>query len=192
MGKKNAVLVLAWLSLGASIIPVTLRLLDLLPPNVSPFIFWLLLIDGLIAGILALMAIVIIVSLLTDIVEDIAAQTGRRAEGLLFAFNGLLQKIVTGVGTFGAGLMLMLVGFPEQAIPGQVDPQILRNLVLLWLPIAVGLSVVTLIVLHFLDVSRERHEANLAKIDADAIPGDISGVTVTTGVRVAPEGKIRL
>ncbi|MCC6920056.1 MAG: MFS transporter [Alphaproteobacteria bacterium] len=191
-GKKNAMLGLAWISLGASIIPVTLRLLGLMPPNSSPVVFWILFIDNLVAGVLALMAVVIIVSLLSDIVEQIAAETGRRNEGLLFAFNGLLQKVVTGVGTFGAGLMLAFVGFPEQAIPGQIDPDIPRNLVLLWLPIAVSLSVITLVVLHFLDVSRARHEANLAKIDAAAIPGDLTGTLLTSGVRSAPEGELRL
>lgn len=191
-GKKNAVLGLAWLSLGASVVPPILRLLDLLPPNSSPVIFWLLLGDFLFAGVLALMAIVIVVSLLTDIVEDITAKTGRRTEGLLFAFNGLLQKIVTGIGTFGAGLMLMIVGFPEQAVPGQVDPDILRNLVLLWLPLAGALAIVQLVVLHFLDVSREKHEANLTMIAAAAVPGDVSGTTITSGVRILPEGKVRL
>lgn len=191
-GKKASMLGLAWLSLFASVIPVTLRLLGFMPPNSSPLVFWILFADGMVAGILALMAIVIIVSLLSDIVEQVAAETGRRSEGLLFAFNGLLQKCVSGVGTFGAGLMLTLVGFPDHAVPGQIDPEIPRNLVLMWLPIAVSLSVITLIVLQFLDVSRAQHEANLAKIEADAIPGDLSGTLNTvSGVRSAPEGPIR-
>ncbi len=161
-------------------------------PVPTLFFAWLIVGETLRAYELALMAIVIIVSLLSDIVEQIAAETGRRSEGLLFAFNGLLQKVVTGVGTFGAGLMLAFVGFPEHAVPGQINPDIPRNLVLLWLPIAVSLSVVTLVVLHRLDVTREQHEANLAKIDAAAIPGDLTGTLLTSGVRSVPEGEIRL
>jgi Na+/melibiose symporter-like transporter len=163
-GKRNAVLGLSWVSLFVSIIPVSLRLLDMLPPNSSPIVFWVLLIDGLIAGVLALMAVVIIVSLLADIVEDVAARTGRHTEGLLFAFNGILQKVVAGFGTFCAGLLLAFVGFPQQAEPGAVDPEILRNLVLIWLPVTVVLSVTTLVIISFLRVDREQHEANLSRI----------------------------
>jgi Na+/melibiose symporter-like transporter len=163
-GKRNAVLGLSWVSLFVSIIPVSLRLLDMLPPNSSPIVFWVLLIDGLIAGVLALMAVVIIVSLLADIVEDVAARTGRHTEGLLFAFNGILQKVVAGFGTFCAGLLLAFVGFPQQAEPGAVDPEILRNLVLIWLPVTVVLSVTTLVIISFLRVDREQHEANLRRI----------------------------
>jgi Na+/melibiose symporter-like transporter len=194
LGKKTAMQIVFWLMLFVSVIPILLRLLEVLPPNSSPLIFWILMVDSALAAMLGYMGIVIVVSLLTDVVEDNAAATGRRTEGLLFAFNGILQKASAGIGTFVAGYLLLYVDFPKAALPGQVDPSVLRNLALIYVPITFSLVAGSLMMLSFLKVSREKHEANLAKIESDAIPGDLVGtVPATQAVPIRPEsGDIRI
>lgn len=191
LGKKRAMITLFWMSLFLSVIPVTLRLLDVLPANGSPVVFAILVIDGMVTGILSLMAVVILVSLLTDVVEDNAAKTGRRTEGLLFAFNGVLQKSVSGVGTFLAGVLLTFVAFPQQAVPGQVDPQILRNLALIYLPVAVTLATCALAMLSLLRVDRAQHDENLRKLGeapaADAFANPVPVPSTNVGTLI-PEG----
>jgi GPH family glycoside/pentoside/hexuronide:cation symporter len=37
---------------------------------------------------------------------------------------------VTGIGTFAAGSLISAVGFPDNAVPGQVDPAVIERLML--------------------------------------------------------------
>jgi glycoside/pentoside/hexuronide:cation symporter, GPH family len=188
LGKKQAMIMVFWGYLFVAVIPISLRLLGVLPPNGDPLVFWVVLIDAVVAGALALMGIVIVVSMLTDIVEDNAAATGRRTEGLLFAFNGVLQKSTSGIGTFSAGLLLAFVQFPEVAVPGQVEESVLRSLALIYLPITFTLTAGAIVALSFLRVGRDRHEANLRKIENDpVIAGSTIALPSPTGVDIRPE-----
>ncbi|MGB6554841.1 MAG: MFS transporter, partial [Candidatus Binataceae bacterium] len=103
-------------------------------------------------------------------VEDIAVHTGQRSEGLLFAANGLLQKVVSGGGTFVSGLLLSYVHFPQNAVQGHVDPLILRHLVLIYVPITAACSAIAIAVLGFYRIDRASHQHNLEQLrDAGAI-----------------------
>jgi Na+/melibiose symporter-like transporter len=93
-----------------------------------------------------------------------------RSEGLLFAANGLLPKFTSGIGAFIAGLMLSAVHFPLSAAPGTVDPQILRHLACLSLPLGAGLSLLATGVLIFYRIDRSSHERSLEVLQAGAAP----------------------
>ena len=73
---------------------------------------------------------ILVGSMLADVVEDSELKTGHREEGLFFAGNLFMQKCVTGIGTFAAGGLISLVGFPQNAVPGQVDPVVIERLML--------------------------------------------------------------
>ena len=100
------------LSVFTGVIPVALRLMGLMPPNGSPLILPILAIDGFVAGTLALSGFIIVGSMVADVVEDSAVKTGVRAEGLLFAANGLLPKITGGLGGLVGNMMMEFVHFP--------------------------------------------------------------------------------
>jgi glycoside/pentoside/hexuronide:cation symporter, GPH family len=164
-GKKLAMIGVFFASLFASITPITMRLLELLPPNGTRALFMIVLIFTFIAATLGLTGFIIVSSMMADVVEDAAVSTGQRAEGLLFAANGLISKSVTGIGTFFAGLVLAWVSFPQHGIPGQVDPAIVRNLGLVFAPLVTTFSAMAIVVLMFYEIDRATHQRNIERLE---------------------------
>jgi GPH family glycoside/pentoside/hexuronide:cation symporter len=157
------------------VVPVALRLVGLMPPNGSPLVPLILTIDLFITAILAVIGFVIITSMIADVVEDAAVRTGVRAEGLLFAANGLVPKITMGLGGLVGALMLEFVRFPvgvEHGAIDVVDPVIMRNLALLSLPSGAVLNLFAVGVLMFYRIDRRAHEANLEALKHALVPSD--------------------
>ncbi len=164
LDKKRTMMTVFTLSIFAGVIPVSLRLLGLLPPNGSPVIPIVLGADLFVATALGISGFVIVGSMIADVVEDSAVKTGVRSEGLLFAANGLLPKITSGLGILVGNLMLEFVHFPPAAQGGRivaVDPAIMRHLALLSLPVGAVLNLIAVGVLIFYRIDRGSHEANL-------------------------------
>jgi len=160
-GKKPAVMAAYFLSLFVGIAPMSLRLLGVLPPNGSPIILPLLIVDAVIASTLVIVGLIILTSMMADIVEEVQAKTGHRSEGLLFSFNTLLKQVVTGVGAMGTGFLLQFVHFPANAVPGQVPAAVLDKLALLYLPITSVSSVIAISAISFFTIGRADHERNI-------------------------------
>jgi Na+/melibiose symporter-like transporter len=172
LDKKRTMMTVFTLSVFAGVIPVSLRLLGLLPPNGSWVIPVVLTVDLFVAAALALTGFVIVGSMVADVVEDAAVKTGVRAEGLLFAANGLLPKFTTALGILVGNMMLELVHFPAAAQGGRpvvVDPHIMRELALLQLPIGAVLNFIAIGVLIFYRIDRGTHEANLEALRLGAM-----------------------
>ncbi|HEX4098188.1 MAG TPA: MFS transporter [Caulobacteraceae bacterium] len=176
LDKKRTMISVFALSMFAGVIPVSLRLLGLLPPNGTPWIPVLLVGDLIIAGSLALTGAVLMGSMVADVVEDSAARIGVRSEGLLFAARGLLPKITVGVGGLIGNLMLEFVRFPAANETGKavtVAPAIMRNLALVSLPAGVVLNLIAISVLALYRIDRGTHEANLETLRlAAALAGE--------------------
>ncbi len=182
MGKKRAMITLFAISLVASVIPIPLRLIGLMPPNHSFALLAALIVDGIVRDTLGIMGFIIVSSMMADVVEDIAVHTGQRSEGLLFAANGLLQKCVSGVGTFVSGLLLAFVHFPQGAVQGHVDPLILRHLVLIYVPITAACSALAIAVLGFYKIDRASHQHNLEQLREVAALAEMSHEQELEGV----------
>jgi GPH family glycoside/pentoside/hexuronide:cation symporter len=161
LGKKRAMISLFTVSLATSWIPLGTWLLGLMPPQGSPITIAILFADVVVSASLGMMGFVIVSSMVADVVDDIAARSGRRAEGVLFAANGLVPKFTTGIGAFLAGLLVTLVKFPTHALPGSVDPHIVRQLALAYLPLSGVLSAGSIAVLGFYRIDRAAHQRNL-------------------------------
>ena len=165
-GKKAAMIGVFFASLFASVIPITLRLLGLMPANGTRALFTIVLVFTFVAATLGLTGFIIATSMMADVVEDAAVSTGQRSEGLLFAANGLIAKCVTGVGTFLSGLILAWISFPQHATPGQVNPAILHHLGVVFVPIVTIFSAIAIAVLLRYDIDRTRHQRNLAELES--------------------------
>jgi GPH family glycoside/pentoside/hexuronide:cation symporter len=164
LDKKRTMITVFVLSIFTGVIPVSLRLLGLAPPNGSPLIPIILAADLFVSGTLGLIGAVIVSSMIADVVEDSAVKTGVRAEGLLFAANGLVPKITGGVGSLVGNLMLELVRFPAAVQAGHadfVDPAVMRHLAIISLPIGAVLNLLSVAVLGFYRIDKGAHEANL-------------------------------
>jgi GPH family glycoside/pentoside/hexuronide:cation symporter len=164
LDKKRTMITVFTLSIFTGVVPVSLRLLGLAPLNGSPLIPIMLAADLFVSGTLGLIGFVIIGSMIADVVEDSAVKTGVRAEGLLFAANGLVPKITAGVGTLVGNFMLEFVHFPAAVQAGHVDfvdPAVMRELALISLPFGAVLNLLSVAVLVFYRIDKSTHEANL-------------------------------
>ena len=119
---------------------------------------------GVIAGGLTIGASVLMLSMIADVVEDSELKTGRRSEGLFFAGASLIQKAVTGLGLLASGMVLWLAHFPTDAVPGHVDPQIVRRFALIYTPAVIVLYTIAMAILSRFPITREAHNENLRRL----------------------------
>ena len=168
ISKRTGVLALLPMAAATASLPILLRLLGVLPPNASQIVFPVLLLAGAMAVFLGTAGAILMTSMIADVVEDSELRTGRRSEGLFFAAAAFINKAVSGVGVFASGLLLSIVHFPAHAVPGQVSPEVVRNLGLVYLPTVVVLYVASLACLLGYRITRAGHEESLRKLAAAA------------------------
>jgi Na+/melibiose symporter-like transporter len=145
-------------------VPIGLRLLGVMPPNSSPWVLRILILDAAATGLLSTMGFVIVTSMLADVVEAVQVQTGRRSEGVLFAADSLLRKITQSIGAAIPGFLLVYVHYPAGAKPGQVDPHVLTHLATIYLPLVTCLYLCSTSMLFLYRIDRRQHEDNLERI----------------------------
>jgi GPH family glycoside/pentoside/hexuronide:cation symporter len=144
------------------------RLINFFPENGSPFLLPLLFVFAAIGGGLAIGSSILLISMLADVVEDNELRTGRRSEGLFFAGSSFMQKAASGLGLFASGLLLEAAHFPAHAVPGHVDPAILRNFALIYLPTTALTYIAATALIGFYPITREGHAENLRRLAAEA------------------------
>ena len=149
--------------------PVSLRLLGLAPANGAPELLWLLYGEELISSTLLAMTLVMVFSLIADVVEDAEVKTGLRSEGLLMSANNMLRKMVSSSGVLVATTVLAFISFPAKAERGQVDPEVLRNLGLAYIPVVIFLYGVTVALVSAYSINRVKHAENLEQLRMRAV-----------------------
>ena len=164
LGKRMAAITMFFGAVIALLLPIGLRILGVMPENGTNLLFGILIIDFMANGAMAIMTGIMLQSMIADVVEDSEVKTGRRSEGLLFSADNLFKKIVSGVGVFVSGVLLAYVSFPQGAKPGQVDPDLLRNLALIYLPTIGGFYAVAITCLFLYRIDKTTHEENLRKL----------------------------
>ncbi len=164
LGKKHSALIIAGLAFLAAPLPIGLRLLDLFPVNGSDALFYTLLAFGTVEVTLIITASILISSMVADVVEESELATGRRSEGVFFAARSFAQKSVHGIGTFAATAILTVIDFPSDAKPGEVPPETLQNLGLIYVPLVMILYVAAFGFLTGYRISRQSHRDNLERL----------------------------
>jgi Na+/melibiose symporter-like transporter len=176
LGKRNACVLTAILSVTASTLPYLLKLGGMMPPPGSGALVAIIFVASLVSYAPAVGALLLYFSMIADVVEDSQLKTGRRSEGLFFAASSFIEKAVSGIGVFASSLLLGLVGFPAHAEPGHVDPSIVLRLVLIFVPLQTALYAVTVLLLTRYRISRDSHQDNLRKLaDAAAVIENTGG-----------------
>jgi Na+/melibiose symporter-like transporter len=163
-GKKPALIGLACASLVVALTPISLRLVGAMPANGSPWLIAILVLDNFLGVGLNAMVVIIVASMFADLAEDNAVKTGLRAEGLLFALNGLIPKISVGAGAFGGSALIAFVRFPAHAQQGMVAQSVLNALGLAYLPVAVVLSILSIAFIVFYRIDQVTHSRNIASL----------------------------
>jgi Na+/melibiose symporter-like transporter len=164
IGKRNAAILGYVLGALGELIPYFLRLGGLMPPDGDPWVFGIVAIGSFVNVASWAMTGTFLTAMVADIVEDSAVQTGRRAEGLLFAADSLFKKISGAGGPALAGLVLTLAAFPIGAKRGHVPQAALTHLMMIYLPTLIAIYTVSITALALYNISRESHAENLRRL----------------------------
>jgi len=137
--------------------PIYLRLLGIMPENGSPLIMPILFATYVVGYSFFIAAGIVIGSMLADIADLHASNTGKRQEGLFFAANSFAQKATFGLGTLFAGIGLDLIAFPKQVDVSMVCEQTIFNLGLIAGPLPFVIYLIAAYIATKYDLNKIRH-----------------------------------
>ncbi|MBL8773729.1 MAG: MFS transporter [Phenylobacterium sp.] len=160
-GKKRACMTLFFLGVGFMHAPMIGKLLGLLTLEASPQLLMLLGAFAFAAGVCTIGGFIIVSSMVADIVEDVQAATGDRAEGLLMTADSLPQRIVNSLAVAIPGLLLAWAGFPEKARPGPETLDSMMQVAWVYVPVMVLLSGLSIATWSFYRIDEAAHRRNL-------------------------------
>jgi Na+/melibiose symporter-like transporter len=165
LGKKHGAIAVGCMSLALSPIAILLRLSGVISTG-GDATFWIIFAQGQIDVVLTVCFQTLLVSMISDLVEQHEVKTGRRAEGVYFAANTFIQKMTSGLGLMAATLVLALAKFPAGALPADVSEASLQSLGWYYLPTLVGLRLAMIGAIVFYSIDRKAHQENLDKLGA--------------------------
>jgi Na+/melibiose symporter-like transporter len=166
LGKRRGTIACYIASLLNGMGPIVLRLLGLMPENGDAAVFNILTVTFFLQGLLYVMTAVMMNSMLSDVVEDVAVKSGQRSEGLLFSADQFFTKAVSGVGVLASSAFLTLISFPKHAKPGDLPEEMLQRLAALYVPTLSVLVLIVVCLLMLFQIDRHRHEENLRRLAA--------------------------
>ncbi|MCB1683463.1 MAG: MFS transporter [Pseudomonadales bacterium] len=170
-GKKRGAMGVGLIAFLGAPLPVFLRLIDVLPDNGSPFIFWFVLITGIIDVGLIICFQILYSSMTADLVEQAELRTGRRSEGVFFSSVTFVRKSVQGLGLMVASFVLALAEFPTGATVEQVTDETVWRLGAYYVPTILFLWMSMIAVISFYKLSEGEHQDNLEKLRSGAGSG---------------------
>lgn len=179
-GKKQSGIALAVVWLFTANLAQILKLVGLLPPDGSNALLIVVFCTTLVAWTLLIAVLILLISMITDVNEDNELRTGQRSEGLFAAASSFVNKVVSGVGIWVGSLLIAFVHFPKGAKPETIDPAIVRELVIINIPVQVVLIGIAIWLLSLYKIDRTVHEANLEKlVDASLLAAESDAVEST-------------
>jgi GPH family glycoside/pentoside/hexuronide:cation symporter len=146
--------------------PLALRLFGLLPPNGAPMLLPILLGAQMLHGVLGIASSIVSTSMISDVVEENQAQTGRRSEGLVLFSDRLMLKLSNALATILPGILLAIVAFPTGAKPATLDPAVMRHLAVIYIVLSLTLSFGAMLVWLTFRIDQAAHQRNLDAIAA--------------------------
>ena len=146
--------------------PIYLRLLGVLPENDSPLIMPILFATYVVGYSFFIAAGIVIGSMLADIADLHASNTGKRQEGLFFAANSFAQKATFGIGTLFAGIGLDLIAFPKQVDVSMVSEETIFNLGLIAGPLPFAIYLIAAYIATKYDLNKTRHTEVYVQLSA--------------------------
>ena len=162
--KPRTAAIASLLSLMFATAPYWLRLAGLFPATGGGTITIVILSLIALSITFGICAMMMISSMIADVTDASEAETGKRTEGIFFAGFFFMQKCIGGLGILASALILAIAGFPDNAQPGQVAPDVIDRLALTF---AIATTVIGLICAWLFTrfpLGRADHEARLAQI----------------------------
>jgi Na+/melibiose symporter-like transporter len=164
IGKKMGAMIIGLIAFLGAPLPILLRLLDVLPENGTPFVFWFVFTAGVIDLGLIICFQILYTSMMADLVEQSELKTGRRSEGVFFSSVTFIRKSVQGFGLLLASFVLHLAQFPSGAGVGQVSDEAVWRLGAYYVPTILTIWLLMMAVISRYRLDRAEHEENLRKL----------------------------
>jgi Na+/melibiose symporter-like transporter len=149
--------------------PVVLRLLGVFPANDDPALVPTYMAIRFVHGMGSVMANVAFGAALADIADESELRSGRRQEGIFFSTSSFSLNFATGIGGLIAGIALDAIAWPrgpQVRSAADVPTETLFELGLVYGPLVVSFSVVTMWCYAHYRLTRERHGEILARLAA--------------------------
>ena len=169
LGKKRGAISVGVIAFTVAPMSVFLRLFDLMPANGDPLLFPLIMTITVLDVALIITFQTLMSSMIADVVEESELKTKRRSEGVFFAAITFSRKFVQGFGVVSATVILSIAQFPKGVLPGEVDPDTIYTLGLLYAPTLFIVWMLMVSCLRFYRIDRATHEANLEALRAQKV-----------------------
>lgn len=147
-----------------SVLGPSLRLVGAFPENHNPLLLPTLVVLGFL-GTFGAGGFVIVGSMVADLADEHALETGQRNEGVFFGAYSLADKGAAGLGHLLAGIGLDLIGFPVGEAVDSVSPQNVRDLGLLFAPGVFVLGILSTLALMRYRLTAAQHAQIRAELD---------------------------
>ncbi|MEP3451335.1 MAG: MFS transporter [Parasphingorhabdus sp.] len=154
-------------------LPIDLRLLALMPSNGSDMLMPILITCVMLAALGFAIGLVAILSMLGDISDQNELLTGLRQEGLIYSARAFFAKASNSAGHFVAGISLdLLIVLPFEAVPGEVNSDVVWRLGVMAGPIMALAALVSLFFYARYRLTRSEHDRILDALSARRKPED--------------------
>ncbi len=148
-------------------LPVTLRLLGLMPDNGDPLLLPLLLANaGAFLFTIGVSAVAIL-AMIGDVIDENEMITGLRQEGLYYSTRAFFAKASNSFGHVFAGILLdAYIRLPFESVPGQLDDATLTRLGLVAGPFMASFAVLSLLCYRGYRLTAAQHREIISTIEA--------------------------
>jgi len=161
LGKKRGAIIVGLVAFLGNPMPITLRLLGLLPDNGSPLVFWYVFFNTMFDTALIITFQILSYSMMADLAEQSQVKTGRRSEGVFASAITFTEKVVNGAGLMMASFILTLAGIKTGADANHVSHESLWRLGAIYVPTIVALWMTMVAVISLYTITRDSHAATL-------------------------------
>jgi glycoside/pentoside/hexuronide:cation symporter, GPH family len=149
-------------------VPVSLRLMGVLPENGSDLLIPILLAIAVFQGLCTVHSNVAYVAMLADTVDEQELATGQRQEGIFFAASGFSVKATSGLGAILAGIGLNVIAWPtgpQIRSAADIPPETITHLGILCGPFVAAFGLLCLLCYRRYSLTRERHAEILGLLE---------------------------
>jgi len=153
--------------LGATLVnvlPISLRLLGVLPENGSDALFYIMFGLAFFETVLFLVFDVCWRSMTADVTEQLQLETGRRNEGVISSTMTFASKCADALGTLLAGVLLALIAFPTETAVGEVSADTLFDLGLIYGPLVMVIFLAACYAISRYTISRAQHSTAVSRL----------------------------
>lgn len=162
IGKKRAAIAAYSLSLINAVAPIMLKLAGLMPPNGSPALLTSMSAVAAATGLLFVVTSVLMSSMLADVADEIAANSGERVEGALFSIDQFFSKAISGLGVLLSAWLLTVAASAFH--PAAVSAEQMMRLAAWYAPLQVIVTVGAIMALARYPLGEAEHTANVNRI----------------------------